>query len=90
MSNKPESFLTTRLADLPHDTLLDSGALAELFGLSPRTLRRMVSRYELPPGIYVGGRKLWIAGKVLEYLVERAESLARDSAKRMARMKRMA
>lgn len=72
------------LAMLCEGTMLDEKALAECLGTSPRTLRRMVRRGEIPQGIKLGGRRLWVVGKVREYLAEQADRLA-DDAKRIAR-----
>ena len=77
-------FVSTVLAAYPADTVLDQQALALALGVSSRTIRRMVSRYELPPGLALGGRKVWLAQKVREYLNSRAEEVALESA-RLAR-----
>jgi hypothetical protein len=45
----------TSLATLPGQTLLDETALAGALGLSKRTVRRMVSRHELPPPFRFAG-----------------------------------
>ncbi len=78
---KGTDMLTTDLATLPSGTLLDERALARCLQVSPRTLRRMVVRGELPPGIRLGGRTVWIAGRVLEHLNARAERIARQAEK---------
>src|SRR5437867_2764623 len=43
--------IITGLADLPAKTLLDEAALAVMLGRSKRSIRRMVSRLELPPPV---------------------------------------
>jgi predicted DNA-binding transcriptional regulator AlpA len=80
------AFLTTKLADLPAGSLLDERSLADVLSVSPRTLRRMVSRFELPPGVKLGARKLWTAGEVLGYLKRRGEDLAAVSRRTAARL----
>jgi hypothetical protein len=71
------------LAELPVNTLLDNQALAEVFSVSTRTLRRMVGRGEIPRGIRLGGRSMWIAGTLVEYLKAEAERQAAQ-ARRLA------
>ena len=82
-------FLGTDLAKLPREALLDQRSLAGALHVAPRTLRRMVIRFEIPPGIKVGARKIWLAGKVIEYLERRAQDLASssgDNERRLARL----
>jgi predicted DNA-binding transcriptional regulator AlpA len=74
----------TALATLPEKTLLDECSLAAALKLSKRTVRRMVSRHELPPPFRFGGKSTWISGKVLDHIEARAEREARD-AERAAR-----
>ena len=61
------------LAQHPPGTMLDERALASALGVSPRTVRRMVDRCELPPGVRLGARKIWLSEKVLSFLRERSE-----------------
>jgi len=74
----------TELAGLPDAALVDERALAACLRTSTRTLRRMVHRGEIPQGLKLGGRRMWLAGKVRNYLSEQAERLTND-AKRIAR-----
>ena len=78
-------FITTKLAEMPGDTLMDTAELAALLRVSSRTIRRMVYCGELPKGIKMGGRRLWLAGNLRGYLKDEAErcaSLAKISAQR--------
>jgi len=72
------------LATLPVRAVVDETALAEALGVSKRTLRRMVARFEVPPPVRLAGRSTWIVGRVLTWLDARAERASRD-AERMAR-----
>ena len=63
----------TRLAELPHKALLDEYGLADELGVTTRTIRRMVGRYEIPPGFILNGKRVWMAGIVLDFLSARAE-----------------
>ena len=69
------------LARLPKQALLDEGAMARAFGVNGRTIRRMVSRHELPPPLKRAGRALWFAGRVLDWLEEEADLLAKEADK---------
>ncbi len=71
--------IITRLAELPGKALLDEGALAEIFVVSKRTVRRMVERFELPPPVSLAGRSVWIADRVIAHLEHRAEREARKA-----------
>ena len=69
------------LARLPERALVDEGAMARAFGVNGRTIRRMVNRHELPPPLKRAGRALWFAGRVLDWLEEEADLLAKDADK---------
>jgi predicted DNA-binding transcriptional regulator AlpA len=75
-------LVTTEFAQYPPETLLDQEALAQVLGVSTRTIRRMVDRDELPPGIALGRKRAWLAGKVRDFLSARAEDLHRRYSKR--------
>lgn len=76
----------TALAELPPKALLDGKALAQALGLCPRTVRRMVGRFELPPPISFGGRSTWQVEKVLAYFEARADQAARQAARAAAKL----
>ena len=78
----------TMLGTYPANTMVDERALAECLATSPRTVRRMVHCGQIPQGIKLGCRRMWITGKVLEFLLERADTLAAD-AKQVARRMRV-
>lgn len=71
------------LAKAPAGTLLNERALASYLAVSPRTLRRMVQRGQLPNGIKLGGRRMWVTEKVMEFLVDQSNELAQE-ARRLA------
>ena len=72
------------LARLPERALLTEAALAKALRVAPSTLRRMVNRWQLPPPVRLGGRRVWLAGRVLAHIEAAAERAARD-AERVAR-----
>ena len=77
-----EEVFTTDLSKLPEKMLLDESALAKILGVTKRTVRRMVNRFELPPPVRLRGKSTWFAGRVLRYIEDRAERLQRDAERR--------
>ena len=67
------------LAKLPDKALVTETALADLLHMGKRTIRRMVSRHELPPPVRFAGHSTWLAGGILEHFQARAERAARDA-----------
>ena len=88
-SERESGVIITRLAELPRATLLDEKALAQTFGVTKRTVRRMVGRYELPPPVSFAGRSMWQVGKVLSWFEARADRLAREAERGAQKLKRM-
>lgn len=74
-----EGVLTT-LANLPPKAILREDAMARIFGVTPRTIRRMVARFEIPPSIILNGRASWFARRVLSWIEGRAEQREREAA----------
>jgi len=87
-SKAGKGVLIDELAKLPEKSILDEGKLAAILRISPRTLRRMVSRAELPPPISLGGRSIWLSDRLLGYLnsaAERAERAVAEESRRISR-----
>ena len=82
----PGGVVIIKLAQLPERAILDERALAAALGVSKRTVRRMVGRYELPPPISFSGRSAWQVGKVLAWFEARAERAARDAERNARRL----
>lgn len=80
--------IITTLAKLPKEALLDEKAMAKAFNVCGKTIRRMTARYELPPPIRVGGRSLWIAGRVISWIEANAERLEKDAMKAVEKIRR--
>lgn len=84
-SNPGVAGIITSLAELPKEAILDEAAMAKTFDVVPRTIKRMVARYELPPPIMLASKRYWTAGKVLDWIknnIERAEKEARRQVRR--------
>ena len=65
-----------RLRD-EEDRLLDLPELAARLDLSPRGVRGLVARKELPPGYLIGGIRRWSWPAVLKYLESRQQRQVR-------------
>lgn len=74
------------LALLPEKAILTEAAIAKAFGVTGRTIRRMVARHELPPPITISGRSVWFAGRVLSWIERAAERQEHDAERMIAKM----
>ena len=83
-----EGLLVTTLAELPGATILNEQTLANILHVSPRSIRRMTDRGEIPPPISLGSRRVWSSGKLLEFLDERFDAATRDLRKLNGRNRR--
>ena len=70
-----------RLAELPGEALVDADALGGALAVSARTVQRLVGQGHLPPGVELGGRTVWIVGRVLAWLAGRAEQAEKKAAR---------
>ena len=61
--------------------------LAAAFGCTERTLQRMVERFEVPPSIYLAGRKVWIVGKLRAWIAKAAERQEEEAVKAAGRLR---
>lgn len=74
------------LAELPERAIVDERALADALQVSKRTVRRMVSRGELPPPVRFGGRAMWQVQAVLTWFEARAARASREAERAARRM----
>ena len=84
-----EGLLIDALARLPERTLLDEKRLASALGVTQRTVRRMVGRFELPPPVPLAGRSVWFAGRVLAHIEAAAERAERDAERRARKISQL-
>lgn len=84
-----EDGIIRGFAEMPKDAIISEIGLAKLIGVTTRTVRRMVTRHELPPGIPFAGRKTWLAGRVLDWIIKRAEEAERKGERDLARIRRL-
>ena len=74
------------IGTLPAAALVSEEGLAVALGVNKRTIRRMVQRGELPPGVPFAGRTTWLAGKIIAHFGQRAERAARDAERIMRKL----
>ena len=75
------------LARLPAQSILDEKVLSTALDVTPRTIRRMVRRHELPPGVPFAGKTVWLAGKILSFLEGKLEQAAKEAEREAMRLK---
>jgi len=80
-------LLIDALARMPERAILDERALAEALGVTPRTVRRMVGRFELPPAVRLAGRSVWFAGRILAHIEAAAERAEREADRRAQKIR---
>ncbi|MCK4670761.1 MAG: hypothetical protein KAT43_06170 [Nanoarchaeota archaeon] len=76
-----KGLLIDVLGKLGEKTILDEAKLASILGVTSRTVRRMVSRFEIPPPISLGGRSVWFVGRLLAHIDAAAERAEREAAR---------
>lgn len=68
--------------------MLTKKEMCSVLRCSPRTLQRMMERFEVPPPIWLGGRKVWIVGNVRTWIDDIAKRHEKEAA-RVARKMRI-
>ena len=82
-------LLIDELARMPEKAVLDATRLAAILRVETRTLRRMVSRGELPPSVPFSGHSVWLAGRVLAHLEAAAEREEKEAEKQLQKIRRL-
>ena len=80
----PTAINLGRFAD---GDLITKQELGKCLGCSDRTLQRMVERFEIPPPMTLGGRKVWIIGKVRAWFTDAAERREAEALKEARRLR---
>jgi predicted DNA-binding transcriptional regulator AlpA len=78
---------TISLGNYGENAYLTKPEMCRAFNCSDRTLQRMVERFEIPPPMTLGGRKVWIAGKVRAWLADAAERREAEALKEARRLR---
>ncbi len=62
------------LIELPSKKTITRAELAEIFGKSPKTIRRWVAKGDLPQPARAGRSSFWTAGEILDHIRKRQET----------------
>ena len=74
--------IVTELAELPREAYIDIRALARILGRSVRSVERAVRRGELPPPFRFMGKRVWMAGVIVDHMAARQQAALRLVGKR--------
>lgn len=89
LPNKPGCPLVIdSLANLSPDALLNELALSRALGVSTRTVRRWVSKGDLPRPFPMGAHRIWLVSTLLAHFQDRADQACKEQARELARIKR--
>jgi len=89
LARDQDGLLIKDLTLLPEKTLVDEKRLAVALKVTPRTVRRMVARFELPPPIRLAGRSVWMAGHVLAHIQKTAERAINEADRQARRLRNL-
>lgn len=78
------------LADLPASAMLTASGLAKALCVCERSVTRLVARGELPSPISMGNKKVWLVGRVLDFISKRMEQAERSQEIQAARLRNAA
>lgn len=84
---KTASPATISLGGFADDDLITKPELCKCLNCSERTLQRMVERFEIPPGVELGSRKVWIVGKIRAWFANAAERRETEALKEARRLR---
>lgn len=69
----PRPSMLISLGRYGNDDYLTKKELCAVFSCGPRTLQRMVDRFEIPPPVWFAGRNTWIVGNLRAWIAEAAK-----------------
>ena len=72
---------TEAFANISSDALIDETQLAAMCGCTRRTIRRWIAANQLPPPIRQGRRRIWLAGRIVDWLHARAAATEEQAAR---------
>lgn len=89
VDRKPPWGILEDLAKLEPETIIREKALAEMYNCHPQTIKRYVTRGELPPPVRMGGKPCWTVRSILEHIEERLRQAKIEAEAESARLARM-
>jgi len=78
---------TIDLGAFTDSDLITKRELSKCLDCSERTLQRMVERFELPPPMSLGSRKVWIVGKIRAWFTNAAERREAEAVREARRLR---
>lgn len=78
-TGKGRKGVNTGLYELPDDALIDEKALAQCLGKCERTVRRMVTRGELPTPFKLGGFRQWRTRDIKRWIEQAADKAIKEA-----------
>ena len=72
-----ECGLLRLFGNLPDKMVITENILSKIFERNPITIKRAVSRGELPPSVKILGEQSWIVGNIREHLAKRMDEAKR-------------
>ncbi len=81
--------IITALAELNPQALVDEAALSRIFGRCAKSIRRAVTRGELPRPVRLFGKPTWTAGAILDHLNARLEAAKKESERLQRRISQL-
>lgn len=76
------------LARLEPNALLNELALADALGVSTRTVRRWVTKGDLPRPFPMGAHRLWLVSTLLAHFKDRTDQARKEQERELARIRR--
>jgi len=86
--NTSEVTIITDLARLPASTLLNVRAVAQIYGVTVKTISRQVAGGTFPPPIVRGHQRYWLAGRLVLWDRAQAQAAEDEAEKRLATIER--
>ena len=81
---EPDAGIVAELGALPPGAIVNEDALARIFKRHPASIKRAVTRGELPAPARLLGGNSWTAGAIVRYIERRMDDAAKE-AERAAR-----
>jgi len=69
------------LGNMPRESIITEEALAGIFNRHPVSIKRAVSRGELPPSTRLLGKPVWTAGTILDHITGRLDAAKQEAEK---------
>lgn len=75
------------LAQYADNDILTREGMCQVFKCAPRTVFRMVDRFEIPPPTPLAGRSVWVVGRLKAWIAAVAQSREEEALREAKRLK---